>query len=662
MAKLHLRAIGAAVHKKRENPGRKANASIDASLRTQTIAGSALAVVLSASLGAFSWHATQDAAKEADLVAHTYEVMRMLEVTAEHVIETETAARSYALTGHQRLLDRYRSTHSQVVEDQQGLRKLTADNPRQQRHLDVLEPEIGSVAAASNELTEGGRGRVAALRTEQILRIEELTGSALKTIREMEAEEQSLLEDRSRETALARTRTAAVLLAATSAGVGLLLFAGFAIHRQIGISQRARAEADQLNNTLEFRVQERTAELEREADARSRVSEQLRESQGRMAGVIASAMDAIITVDADQRIVLFNRAAEKIFACSESQALGGSLDRFLPERFRRHHQQHVRNFGLTGTTNRNMGGMQDLRALRADGTEFPIEASISQMEAGGKKLFTAIVRDVTEKRRTEEQIRQLNQDLEQRVRERTAELETANKELEAFTYSVSHDLRAPIRHISGFSKMLGEEAGSGLSPEARHQLARIQEGARRMGLLVDDLLNLARIGRQELQAQASGLETIVQDVIADLAPDLEGRNVEWKIGELPRVECDPALLKQVFQNLLSNALKYTRPRSPAVIEAGTVEHEGKQAIFVRDNGVGFNMKYADKVFGVFQRLHREEDFEGTGVGLATAERIIQKHGGRIWAEAEMDKGATFYFTLGAGKHQGDKKMAAGAGA
>jgi light-regulated signal transduction histidine kinase (bacteriophytochrome) len=226
---------------------------------------------------------------------------------------------------------------------------------------------------------------------------------------------------------------------------------------------------------------------------------------------------------------------------------------------------------------------------------------------------------------------------------------------------VSHDLRAPLRHISGFSKMLTEEFGSNLPADAQHHLQRIQEGTRRMGLLVDDLLNLARVGRRDLTLRVSGLKSVVDEVLADLAPECADRKIEWKIDNLPFVECDPALMKQVFQNLLSNALKFTRPRSPAVIEVGQKDQDGTPVVFVRDNGVGFNVKYADKLFGVFQRLHRTEDFEGTGVGLATVQRIIQKHGGRIWAEAELDKGATFYFTLGAPEKTELKTKAAIAG-
>jgi light-regulated signal transduction histidine kinase (bacteriophytochrome) len=238
----------------------------------------------------------------------------------------------------------------------------------------------------------------------------------------------------------------------------------------------------------------------------------------------------------------------------------------------------------------------------------------------------------------------------ERVAAGSQQLEATNKELEAFTYSVAHDLRAPLRHIDAFSRILAEEARPHLPPQANQYLDRILQAAHEMGQLVDDLLNLSRVGRKELSLQMTGLNSVIEEVLASLRPEIEKRQIEWKVGKLPFVEADPSLLKQVFVNLLSNAVKYTRPRDHAVIEVGSMPSNGTTCIFVRDNGVGFNMKYAEKLFGIFQRLHRQEDFEGTGIGLATVQRIIHKHGGRVWAEAELDKGATFYFTLGAGEN------------
>jgi signal transduction histidine kinase len=238
-------------------------------------------------------------------------------------------------------------------------------------------------------------------------------------------------------------------------------------------------------------------------------------------------------------------------------------------------------------------------------------------------------------------------DLELRVVRRTDQLESVNRELESFTYSVAHDLRAPLRHIQGFADALMEDCADRLDPAARGYLDRIVESTRRMDRLINDLLGLAHVGRQELRFQAVGLNEVVQEVIRDMAQETRDRNVQWRIGDLPVVDCDPGLIKLVFYNLISNAIKYTRPRNPAVIEVGQTTLDGERMIYVRDNGVGFNMKYAHKLFGVFERLHRQEDFEGTGVGLATVQRIIHKHGGRIRAEGEIDRGATFFFTLSA---------------
>jgi light-regulated signal transduction histidine kinase (bacteriophytochrome) len=242
------------------------------------------------------------------------------------------------------------------------------------------------------------------------------------------------------------------------------------------------------------------------------------------------------------------------------------------------------------------------------------------------------------------EVRALNAELEDRVTLRTAELAATNKELEAFAYSVSHDLRAPLRHIDAFAQIMEEEIQKD-PVGARRYLDRIRLGVQNMGQLVDDLLKLSRVGRGELKFETVRLNTIVEEVLAELKLETAGRDIEWRIAELPSALVDPGLIKQVFANLISNAIKYTRPRARAVIEIGAEPVEGETAIFIRDNGVGFNMKFAHKLFGVFQRLHRLEDFEGTGVGLATVQRIVRLHGGKIWANAELDKGATFHFTL-----------------
>ena len=270
-----------------------------------------------------------------------------------------------------------------------------------------------------------------------------------------------------------------------------------------------------------------------------------------------------------------------------------------------------------------------------------LEQAHAELEDRVRERTAALVETNQALARSEAEVLKLNQQLEGRVRELTV----SNQELEAFTYSVSHDLRAPLRHIDSFSKILLDDYEQELPENARSLVHRVRQGTERMSRMVDELLKLSRTSRHEPEKRLTGLRSLVDEVIAELAVDTGEREVEWRVSELPFVDCDPALVRQVFVNLLSNALKFTRTRQRGAIEVGQTESHGDVALFVRDNGVGFSMKYADKLFGAFQRLHRQEDFEGTGVGLATVQRIVHKHGGRIWAEAVLDQGATFYFTL-----------------
>ncbi len=289
------------------------------------------------------------------------------------------------------------------------------------------------------------------------------------------------------------------------------------------------------------------------------------------------------------------------------------------------------------------------RGYAVGAVDYVLKPIVPEILRSKVSVFVDLARQTELVRRQADQLRQSEQEALQLAQARAnllAELEVANRELEAFAYSVSHDLRAPLRRINGFAGILLEDFSAQLDPVAKGYLERVSQAGRHMCQLLDDLLNLSRVTRKELTRRRTDLDSLVKEVRDSLQPEIEGREIEWQIGCLPTVECDPGLIKQVFANLLLNAIKYTRPRQRATIQVDQMICDGQPAVFVRDNGVGFDMKYADKLFGVFQRLHRQEDFEGTGVGLATVQRIIHKHGGRVWAEAEPYKGATFYFTLG----------------
>jgi PAS domain S-box-containing protein len=288
------------------------------------------------------------------------------------------------------------------------------------------------------------------------------------------------------------------------------------------------------------------------------------------------------------------------------------------------------------------------RYVRKDGSTIWGRLNVSLVrDAEGKPDYSVgMVEDVTERKRAEEELLRLNAELEQRVLDRTAALDSANKELEAFSYSVSHDLRAPLRHVTGFVNLLEQHAGTSMDDKSRRYAGIIADSARRMGRLIDDLLEFSRTGRAELKRTVFALTPLLEEVRRECLRDAEERNVQWKIGDLPEVAGDRSLVRLVFVNLVANALKFTRGRAVAEIEIGMGPSENDAVvIFVRDNGVGFDPRYAAKLFGIFQRLHAAEEFDGTGIGLANVTRIVQRHGGRVWAEGAVGQGAAFFVSL-----------------
>jgi PAS domain S-box-containing protein len=357
-------------------------------------------------------------------------------------------------------------------------------------------------------------------------------------------------------------------------------------------------------------------------------------------GLLESAPDAMVVVDQLGFIQVVNSQTEKLFGYDRAQLVGQPVEVLVPKRFRRRHARH-RDGYYDEHPVRPMGIGLDLFGLRKNGTEFPVEISLSPLETEEGLLVSAAIRDVTQRKRMEEDVQKLNEDL----RQRAAQLEAANKELEAFSYSVSHDLRAPLRSIDGFSHVVLEDYGEQLPADARSYLERVRAAAQRMAVLIDDLLNLSRVTRTALQPRFINLSKMVEEILRDLQERHPDRSATVSLTPDLMVEADPHLMNIVLENLLSNAWKFTSRQEQAVIEFGQMSHVKERTFYIRDNGVGFDMAYADKLFGVFQRLHSISDFPGTGVGLATVHRIISIHGGRIWAESAEGKGTTFYFTL-----------------
>ena len=694
-----------------------------------------LALLIFAGVSWAGYRTTQRLLEAAEWRHHTDEVIGQIQTTLGPITEMEAGAHRFVLTGDERFLKPYGRAFEDLEAHLQRLRSMTADNPLQQRRLDLLEPIVRSKNAFMEQTIllrrrEGLRAAAALVDTGQG---KTLMDDVRANVAEMAAEERRLMIQRDDEvkantwwmnlsllagavTSFAlltgiysvlqreiRRRTTAEEARATSesrlqtildnspAAIYLKDKEGrfLLVNRRVeAILGRSAAEilgktshdffprdaADQLRAN-ERRVLESGAPLTLEEtvpvkegvrtflltrfplrDAqgtvyaiggistdvteRKRAEDEVKRTQAFLDSVVENIPNMVFVKDAvELRFVRLNQAGEQLLGFSRDALIGRNDYDFFPKEQADFFTARDRDVLKGGV----LLDIPDEPITRKDGTQRFLHTKKVPIldETGRPRYLLGISEDITEHKAAQEQIEKLNESLKLHG----AQLEFANKELEAFSYSVSHDLRAPLRHISGFVDMLREHAASGLDDKGRRFLDTIAASAGRMGELIDDLLVFSRMGRSEMGRAKVSLSSMVAGVLREMDSEVKGRSIEWTIADLPVVEADAAMLRLVFANLIGNAIKYTRTRDRARIEIGATNGGPEVVIFVRDNGVGFDMQYAHKLFGVFQRLHRADEFEGTGIGLANVRRIISRHGGRTWAEGQVDRGASFYFSL-----------------
>ena len=577
----------------------------------RTIAtGFTAALAMLCLLSAFAYHSTRSLVGENQLEEVTLGQILELADLVSGLKDAETGQRGYLLTGDEQYLAPYHEAIARLGQQLDALRQSTAQNPRQRERLAQIEPLIHAKLAELDRTVKLRRssGYDAALAVVKSGEGKRLMEAAKQLLTDMRQEENQLLAARSSAAVASARRTTTVIVFGSSMAVLLVLIAGFVIQREMG-KRRGSERA-------------------------------MRDAEERLRMLVEGVQDyAILMLDPEGHVVSWNSGAQRMKGYTAEEIVGQHFSRFYT-REDIESGKPARELACAIETGRYE---EEGWRVRKDGSRFWVNVVISAVrdKSGNLRGFSKVSRDITERKRAEDEIKKLNGTL----RQHAARLEAANKELEAFSYSVSHDLRAPLRSIDGFSLALMEDYGDKLEPEAKDYLQRVRAATQRMAQLIDDLLGLSRVTRSDMSRSTVDLSGMARAVAAELEKVQPDRKVDFVIADGLAAEGDARLLRVVLDNLLGNAWKFTAKRNDARIEFGTSGANGSREFFVRDNGAGFDMAYVHKLFGAFQRLHGNGEFAGTGVGLATVQRIIHRHGGRIAAEGAVDKGATFRFTL-----------------
>jgi PAS domain S-box-containing protein len=571
--------------------------------KVELVVGVAAALTVLCAVGVLSYRRVSEEDSDAAWVVHTHRVIETLDGLLTDLVNAETGQRGYLLTGTRSYLQPYTSAAGRLQSDYDLARKLTADNPAQQNRLDRMAPLIASKLAELKRTiairrSQGLAASAALVQTDEgkhrMDRIRAL-------IAQMKKQEERLLVQRlDADTAAVRNAKALILVGYTLSFL-CLFAAGWPIYQEMG--KRSRAEVELHHSEERFRL------------------------------MVSNVQDhAIYLLDPQGRVLTWNIGSERMKGYSEKEILGRHYSVF-----------HTAEDQANGLPERNLEtAVRDGhvtcegRRVRKDGSRFWASAVLTALRDETAKLrgFGKVTRDLTQQKQAEEE-----------MKIRNAQLETANKELEAFCYSVSHDLRAPLRGIDGFSQALLEDQADQIDDQGKAYLHRIRAATQRMGELIDDLLSLSRVTRAEFLPKPTNLSEMACSIADDLRRQQPGREVEFVVAPDLQASADPHLMRILLENLLGNSWKFTSKRERARIEFGRTEQNGSSVFFVRDNGAGFDLAYSGRLFGAFQRLHSMEDFPGTGVGLATVQRIVHRHGGGVWAEGAVGRGATFYFRL-----------------